>query len=377
MKKKVCIVVSSEMTIKAFLKEHILALSEYYEVTLIFDKRSSSLIQYDSFVPRIIPVAIKRRINPIADLRALFQLIRIFRENRFDLVHSVTPKAGLLAMLAGKISGISFRVHTFTGQVWASKTGLLRALLKSMDSILALSATHLLVDSISQRQFLIQEGVIKAYKSQVLASGSICGVDLGRFRANKEVRNRIRKDLGVMEQSFIILYMGRLNQEKGVIDLASAFNQLAGQHDKLYLFMVGKDEACLRKVIENRVSDKYKERLRFIDFTDKPEDYLAAVDVLCLPSYREGFGNVVIEAAACGVPAIGSDVYGLSDAVKHNETGLLYSVGDVDALARAISQMVDDEYREKLGNAAFSRVEKYFSKERVVEAWLSFYGSLL
>ncbi|HKI60931.1 MAG TPA: glycosyltransferase [Mariprofundaceae bacterium] len=134
---RICFVVSSEMTVKAFLKEQIIALSELYDVTLVVNTDSEDFAEQSGLSCKVIPLTIERTINPVADIRALYSLVHLFRREHFDLVHSVTPKAGLLAMLAGKMAGVRLRVHTFTGQVWATRTGFSRLLLKVMDRFLA------------------------------------------------------------------------------------------------------------------------------------------------------------------------------------------------------------------------------------------------
>jgi len=375
-KEKICMVVASEMTVTAFLKEQLVALSECYDVTLIVNTNNMDFAKENSLPVKVISLAIERAINPIADIRALYKLVRIFRLHHFVLVHSVTPKAGLLAMLAGKMAGVRFRIHTFTGQVWATRKGVLRLLLKSMDRLLASCATHLLTDSSSQRHFLIEQGISRQNKLDVLADGSISGVDTDRFVPNSATRLEVRHQLGIGEDDILLLFLGRLNRDKGVLDLALAFANVAYSCEKLHLVMVGPDEGELKDKIKE-IAGATLERLHFVDYTDKPESYFAAADVFCLPSYREGFGSVIIEAAACGVPAIGSRIYGISDAIRDGETGLLFEVGNADALSGAIEWMVSDSQQRKImGEAAQNRARDKFPTKRLVQAWLDYYDGL-
>jgi len=325
---------------------------------------------------KVIPLAIERAINPVADLLALYRLVRLFRESRFDLVHSVTPKAGLLAMLAAKIAGVRFRIHTFTGQVWATRAGFSRLLLKTMDRLLVWSATHLLADSFSQRQFLIEQGIAGAEKLAVLADGSISGVDVGRFRPDKDARTAIRQHLGISDDGALLLFLGRLHRDKGVLDLAAAFADVAARCGQLHLLLAGPDESGLREQVQH-IAGAYDDRVHFIDYTDTPERYLAAADIFCLPSYREGFGSVIIEAAACAVPAIGSRIYGISDAVRDGETGVLFAAGSIDELSDAIELVaLHPEQRRAMGEAALERARKIFPAKRLVQAWLDYYDGL-
>lgn len=374
--RRICIVVASEMTVKAFLLEHLRQLSGRYELTLVANTRDRDfLLPYCPDI-EVIPVTIAREINPWSDFRSLLQLYAIFRQGRFDLVHSVTPKAGLLAMLAGGMAGVRLRLHTFTGQVWVTYSGYWRLLLKTADRLLALSATHLLADSLSQRQFLIDQRIVRAKKISVLADGSISGVNVERFRPDGAARPEIRKQLGVNDDAILLLFLGRLNRDKGVLDLARAFARLAVDHPRLHLLLVGPDEGALEGEVRHIVGAS-GERLHFVGYTDKPESWFAAADIFCLPSYREGFGSVVIEAAACGVPAIASRIYGISDAVREHETGLLFEAGDIDGLAGAIRVMVADAgLRRSMGEAACRRARAIFPGERLVRAWQAYYDGL-
>jgi len=373
MARKICIVVASEITVRAFLAGHLRALAGRFEVTVVVNTTNPAFLDDLGFRLRVIPLPIERSISLRADLAALFDLIRLFREERFDVVHSVTPKAGLLAMLAGFFARLPVRVHIFTGQVWATRSGLSRLLLKSMDRLLAACATHLLADSASQRDFLVAEGVVREAKVGVLAKGSISGVDTGRFYPDAAARKSIRTKLGIGEDEIIFLFLGRLNPDKGVLDLAPAFIRLSGDS---HLLFVGPDEAGMQAQIES-ITENHP-RVHFVAYTDKPAAYMAAADVFCLPSYREGFGSVILEAAACGIPAIGSRIYGVSDAIEEGKSGLLFPPGNIDALADCMRLLLQNSgLRGQMGDYALQRAEQDFSSARVTQAWLEYYDTLL
>lgn len=367
--------VSSAMTVNAFLQQPIRRLSECYDVHVALNiNQNGSLSGLEDLVT-ILPVGIERKISPWRDFLALWQLVRIFHQNQFKLVHSVTPKAGLLAMLAAFLVGVDIRIHTFTGQVWATRTGFSRWLLKCMDRLIGQLATATLVDSASQRQFLLDEGVLSPVSSGVLADGSISGVDTGRFKPNIEARNRIRSELQIPDGDTVFLFIGRLNRDKGLLDLAAAFSKINNTH--VHLIMVGPDEEHIRLQIEQMTSGCDK-RVHFVDFAIRPEEYMAAADVLCLPSYREGFGNVVIEAASVGIPAIGSRIYGIEDAIAENQSGLLFEVRNVNALQVCMERLINDsDLRKLLGKQALERVRVKYTSERLATAWLDYYQANL
>jgi glycosyltransferase involved in cell wall biosynthesis len=376
-KKKICILVSSEMTIKAFLLDQIAALSNRYDVSVVLNTNDRYF--FDTFGIRadVFPVRIERKISPWQDVKAFFYLFHLFKQKRFDVIHSVTPKAGLLAMLAGFWARVPVRIHTFTGQVWVTRSGIKRLVLKWMDKILAAFATNILIDSHSQRGFLIEQGVVSENKSCVLANGSISGVNTQRFHPNPIARAEIRSKFGISENDVIFLFLGRLNRDKGILDLAKAFSNLCNAHNNIYLLIVGPDEENLRPVTVD-LCKPYSHKVHFIAFTNEPEKYMASADIFCLPSYREGFGSVIIEAASSAIPAIASRIYGITDAVEEDVTGLLYQVGNVDQLTNRMKKFIDDPaLRGKMGENARIRAHLDFSKEKVTSATLEYYRAIM
>lgn len=375
MKKKICFVVSSAMTVNAFLREPIRRLSEHCDVHVVLKLNPGESLPDLEGSAKIFPVRIERKISPWRDFLAICQLVRLFRRYRFQLVHSVTPKAGLLAMTSAFVAGVDVRIHTFTGQVWATRTGFSRWLLKNADKWIGWLSTDILVDSASQRRFLIDEGVLLETKSDVLAQGSISGVNTSRFKPDDRARAKIRSELSIPKEDIVFLYLGRLNRDKGLLDLASAFAGIdnAGVH----LLVIGPDEERIGMQMLT-LAEGNARRVHFIGFTEKPEEYLAAADVLCLPSYREGFGNAVIEAAAVGIPAIGSRIYGLVDAIAENESGLLFEVRNVKELRNCMSVLCNDKLlRTRLGRQARERVLAQFTSEKLALSWLGYYRARL
>jgi len=183
--------------------------------------------------------------------------------------------------------------------------------------------------------------------------------------------------LGIPDSAVLLLYLGRLNRDKGITDLAAAFADLAPRQPNLCLLLVGPDEAGMQAEVRAACA-AWLDRVRFVGFTDQPERFMAAADVFCLPSYREGFGSSVIEAAACGVPAVASRIYGLTDAVRDGETGLLHPPGDVANLVAQVERLaVDAALRQNMGEAAHERVLRDFSQARLTGALRAFYVEVL
>jgi glycosyltransferase involved in cell wall biosynthesis len=376
-KPKICFVVSSPMTLVAFLSAHLRECSKYYDVYIVANSINSSFLDDLGLNVSFQYVKIERKINPFSDLFALINLVRFFNKESFDIVQSVTPKAGLLAMLGAAISRVPIRIHIFTGQIWATKKGLMRFILKSMDLLIARCATNILVDSLSQKSFLFKENVITLDKTEVLGNGSISGVDTNKFKPDYVIKKNIRTEYKIPQHDLVLLYLGRLNRDKGIIDLVNAFIQLSKNKPQIWLFLVGPDEENIELEIQ-KINILNSAKIVRIGFTKNPEQFLASADIFCLPSYREGFGTSVIEAAACGVPSVASRIYGLTDAVEDGVTGLLHPAGKVEDIVAAINILVMDEtLRHKMGNDARSRIESKFTQEISTQALIRFYKQVL
>lgn len=376
MKKKICFIVSTPYTFQ-FIKNHLIEFSKDYNISLVAninDQNSKILdnFKHDSYKN----IAINRNINIIKDLKAIYILYRYFKLNNFDCVHSITPKAGLITAIAGKLAGIRVRIHIFTGQVWATKTGLFRYLLKTLDKVIVKLSTHILVDGNSQRDFLITEGVLKKHEGAVLGIGSISGVDLVQFSPNQEMRKKIRSNLKLLDNIIVFLFLGRLNVDKGIIELAQAFNRLNLENKNVFLLLVGDDEGFMVDKISSIIKNKNSHY--FAGLTPTPQNYYQASDVFCLPSYREGFGMSVIEASACKIPVVCSDAYGLMDTIIDNKTGLRHKVKDADDLFIQMKKLSENKVlRDTLGANGLQYIIENFSAKTITKEWVNFYKEIL
>ncbi len=376
-KKKVCLVVTCLLIVKFFLLPHIARLAKNYDLTLIVNVDDAAFLESLALPCTVISVNIQRKVSPWYDLQVLWQLIKLFRANRFDLVHSISPKSGLLATLAAWIIGIPVRLHTFQGEVWATRHGCWRTILKNLDKLVAKLATRLTVVSHSERRFLIEQGIINGEKSQVLVNGSICGVDAKRFFADEVLAKEQRAELGIAEDDLVILFLGRINRDKGVLDLASAFTEIAQQVPNAVLLLVGPDEDNIVCEIQ-QIAAKFLSRIKITGFTNNPERFMRTANVLCLPSYREGFPISILEAAATSVPAVCSRIYGITDAVEDGKTGLLVNPNDVSGLTCALLKLIEDKKLcQQMGEAARIRALELFSSEKITKAMLGLYDELL
>lgn len=374
---KICVVSTTPLTIHFFLKSHLRALSEFSDVVLALNPGNDPYTPDLQLPVRTVPISIKRDIALFADIRALKQLYKLFRREKPDIVWAVTPKGGLLGMLAAWIAGVKCRVFIFQGEVWASKVGPMRWILKLADKVCAYCATKLLAVSFTERLLLEQEKIVPVGSVQVLGKGSISGVDLERYKPDIETRCAIRGEYKIPSDAVVVLFVGRLTKDKGIFELAEAFSRLSAVRDSVWLFIVGPDEQELSTDIEEILGDT-SAKCVFAGFSSCPEKFMAAADVICLPSYREGFGMVIIEAAAVGIPAIGSKIPGISDAILEDKTGLLVEPKNINALQSALLQLIDDpDLRFQFGFAARQNVLENYKNSEVVDRYVDLFRSLL
>jgi glycosyltransferase involved in cell wall biosynthesis len=377
MRVKICLISSAQYTVEVFLLDQLLQLSTRYDVTLLVKTAEPDFLAKRGIAVKVVPAPIERRISLLQDIEALWFVYRTLSRQGFQLVHSTTPKGGILAMLGALAARVPVRIHTFTGQVWASRGGPLHWILKSVDRITALVATHIVVDSGTQRDYLIRQRVVSPAKSRVLANGSISGVDVARFAPNPQRRAAVRARHAIPATALVFLFMARLTRDKGALVMAEGFARFCRNGGVAHLLIVGPDEEKLRPRMRE-VLGAALEFVHFEDYTTIPQDFMAAADIFCLPSYREGFGTVLINAAAAGIPCIASRIYGSVDAVDENVTGLLHEAGNSAELASCMQRLaLDGPLRALLGRNGRERAARDFSEERVTAALLEFYDQAL
>ena len=373
MKKKICFVVSAPITAKAFLIKHFEYLSKEFDITLVANFETQADFEVP-FVKNTKHIAIHRSINPLKDFLALIQLYFFLKKESFHVVHSVTPKAGLLAMMSSWLSRIPTRIHIFTGQVWHTQSGFKKQFLKFLDRLLVWFTTHILVDGQSQRQFLIANKIITDKNSKVLGKGSISGVDVQKFNPSSEIRNLYREQLNFQNNDVVFAFLGRMNTDKGILDLAKAFQKLHADFPNVKLLLIGFDEENMQE----KISEMQTENIIYFGPTPKPQEVLQAADVFCLPSYREGFGTSVLEASLLELPIICSDTYGLAETIIENKTGLRHEVKNVSELYNQMKLLVqNEETRTVLGKNGRKYVLEHFSADEISLQWLTFYKDIL
>lgn len=377
MKKKICFVVSTPYTAKSFLDNHFEILSDYYDVYLVANLKSLDIEGYANvYLKDIQHIPINRKINLLQDLKSIFFLTKYIYDSKFDLVITFTPKAGLIGIISAKLAGTKKRIHFFTGQVWHTKKGLFKALLMFLDKIIVHFSTNIIVDGEPQQNFLIENGILNNFNSTIIGKGTISGIDIEKFSPKAEVRQSIRKSLHYDERDVVFMFLGRLNKDKGILDLVQAFKRLKEIYPSVRLLIVGPDEEGISTI----VNEEFQNDKRIIIFggTTEPERLIQACDIFCLPSHREAFGLSIIEASACEKAIICSDTYGLKDTIIDNKTGLRHETSNIDSIFEKMQLLVENpDLRIELGVNGRAYVKDNFSKEIITKLWFQYLKDLL
>lgn len=365
MRPKICYILTVPMTVRAFFIPQLKYLSDNgFDVTLICSSDPNLQEELGHNI-HFLPVDMPRGLSIFGSLSVISKLVKILKTEKFDLVQYSTPNAGLYGAVASKVCKITVRNYHLMGFRYLSAKGIMRFILKFLEKLTCKLSTSIECVSNSNLEFGVKEGIFPKEKACVVWNGSTGGVDLKRFDYNKRDiwRKEIRNKLGIDENDFVYGFVGRITKDKGIDELLEAYlsSNLNGK-----LLLIGNFEEK-ENLNQNFLDKAFKNKnIKFISAVDDIEKYYAAIDILVLPSYREGFGNVIIEAGAMGTPAIVTDIPGPKDAVIPNKTAILVKKQDVDSL-RNIFNEISVESAKKMGKETFSYVEESFDSEKLNE----------
>ena len=329
---------------------------------------------------RVVAVPMERHISIGKDLKSLFNMMRVFRNERPTMVHSMTPKAGLICMLSAWLTRVPVRVHTFTGLVFPTSTGLKRKILMTTDRLTCACATHIIPEGEGVKNDLIDNGITKK-PLRVLGYGNVRGVDMVYYSRRKEVLDVMREFKLREESVFTFLFVGRIVKDKGVNELVYAFDKLFKVNKGIRLYMVGPDEEGLdpistqsREIIKRNPSIKLVGRKT----GDELLAYYTASDCFVMPSYREGFPNTVLEAGALGLPSIVTNINGSREIIKEGENGLIVPPRDANSLFHAMQTILKETTdRNRMANNARQMIEDRFEQKYVRNCLYEFYDEVL
>ncbi len=388
-KKKLIRITTIPQSLATLIKGQPKFMSSYYDVICISSDGQGvldSVSEYEG--TRVIPVNMTRNITPLQDLKATWQLYKVFRKERPDIVHTHTPKAGTVGMLAAYLARVPNRLHTIAGLPLLEISGAKRKLLDLVEKLTYRCASKIYPNSFGLHDIIVDQNYAPLKKLKVIANGSSNGIDVSHYDPgmySEEDNKAFRKGLDFKDSDYVFVFVGRLVKDKGINEMVSAFKTIAARHPNAKLLLVGPFEKSPENVLKD--SDallpetiefiKSNEQVRAVGLQKDVRPYLAVSDCLVFPSYREGFPNVVMQAGSMGLPTIASNINGCNEIVIPGQNGVLIPKKDAPAIEEAMSQFL---IRGKVDGASRERnrkmIEDRFSQPIVWKALLEEYGQL-
>ena len=375
MKTKIIRASTIPMSLNILLKGQLKMLSQHYDVLAVSSPGDDLQVVANREGVRVEAVPMERHISPFKDIKALIRLIKLFRTERPWMVHSLTPKAGLLCMMAARISGVPIRVHTFTGLLFPYAKGFKRRLLMLTDRLTCACATVVNPEGEGVKRDL-EQAKITNKPLVIIGNGNVNGIDLDYFQPSEVVSALAHKYK--RDDLFTFCFVGRVVGDKGMNELAHALQRLLGDHPNVRLLIVGSFEDKL-----DPVQPATKEfflnspQVDFMGWQDDIRPFLAASDAFVFPSYREGFPNVLLQAGAMGLPIIATDINGANEIIIQGENGVIIPPKDEDSLFLAMKSFAENLVliRQMAGKARQLIASRY-EQRALWNSLLDFYTSL-
>lgn len=328
-------------------------------------------------------IPMEREISLLKDFKSLFAFISYFLKVKPDAVHGNTPKAAFLSMIAARLTGVRTRIYMCHGLRYQGCTGIKRKILILMERLTCACATHVICVSDGVRNTLSNDDICSTRKSLVIGYGSCNGINMSLFNASIysiEEKEKLRSRYGICKDEFLFIYMGRIVKDKGVNEMIDAFIRYRKENPKTRLMILGAFEDKLNPV-ETNTADIIKGNKEGVVYCGKQSDvkpFLAASQCLLLPSYREGFGMVLMEAAGMGIPVISSDIIGCNNVVDVKENGLLVEPKSVISLYEKMKIMVEDKdlYQNYCKTTRIS-IARRFEQELLWNSFLEYYKNII
>ncbi len=367
------------MSLNVLLRGQLKFLNQYFEVVAVSGGADEMNAVRTREKVKVREVSMQRGISPFRDVVSLYKLFLLFRQEKPDIVHSITPKAGLLTMLAAKMAGVPIRIHTFTGLIFPSKTGFLQSILIHMDKILCACATAIYPEGQGVKQDLINYGITNK-PLKVLANGNINGVDFSHFDYHLFQEYGLQaKHQYELEGKLIFLNIGRMVKDKGIVELVRSFIRLFNEGNNVALVLVGSLEQDLDPLPDD-VLDAIERHpgITWVGYQSDVRPFIAMSDVLIFPSYREGFPNVPLQCGAFRKAMVLSDINGCNEIITHYKNGLLVKPKSEEEVYLAMLYMLKNpEKRNNFGREAYAHIKENFEQDSVWEAQLAAYHSLI
>lgn len=347
MKQKLIRITTVPISLGGLLQGQSKFMSQFYEVVGISsDKENLEKVGAKEEI-RVIPVNLTRKITPIQDLKALITLYKILRKEKPFIVHSHTPKAGTIGMMAARMAGVPHRLHTIAGLPLVEATGLKRVLLNAVEKLTYSCATKVYPNSVGLQEIVLDHKFTNTKKLKVVGHGSSNGIDTSYFDPSlysTSTKLELRKKLKLTNDDFVFVFVGRLVGDKGINELIAAFKKILEEHTNVQLLLVGNPEEELDPMLPETEEFIFKsDKVIATGWADDVRPYFAISDCLTFPSYREGFPNVVMQSGAMGLYSIVSDINGCNEIVKEGVNGTIIPTKNTEALFNAMKHVLDNK----------------------------------
>lgn len=383
--KKLLRITTVPISLKTLLKGQLRYMSQHYNVIGISSGgQELEDVGRDEGI-QVVSVEMTRQMTPFRDLISLWKMIVILRKEKPEIVHTHTPKAGIIGMLAAKLAGVPIRLHTVAGLPLMEATGIKRKVLDLVEKLTYAFSTKVYPNSKGLYDFILQNKFVSKEKLKVIANGSTNGINTEVFCSSQvtdEDRGSLRRKLNIGLQDFVFVFVGRLVSDKGINELVKAFGQICESSTLLgspKLLLVGPLESELDPLLPWSLQEiKENKNIISIGFQKDVRPYFAISNALIFPSYREGFPNVVMQAGAMGLPSIVSNINGCNEIIVEGRNGTIIPVKNVEAIESTMLKMINDKpYYASLQTHAREMIQDRYEQEVVWSALLEEYNSLL
>lgn len=385
------------VSVEKLLGKQLTFMNQFYEVTAISsDKEDLERVGQELGI-RTKAIEMTRKITPIQDLKSLWQMYCYFKKEKPGIVHTHTPKAGLIGMIAAKLAGIKVRLHTVAGLPLMETSGVKRKVLNLVEKLTYACATKVYPNSYGLKDFILKEKFCPPHKLKVIGNGSTNGIDTAYFNPalfSTQQKKEIRQQWQLEDGDFVWIFVGRLVKDKGINELVAAFRQLIEELNDSEnknstvdnirnrapkLLLVGPLESELDPLLPETLREmEHNKNILTVGYQKDVRPYLAAADALIFPSYREGFPNVVMQAGAMELPSIVTNINGCNEIVKNNENGMIISVKNKDQIYNALLKLMADlSLYNKLKSEAREDIVQRYDQKLIWNAILAEYREMI
>ena len=381
MQKKLIRITTIPLSLEKLLVGQLPFMEQFYNVTAVSsEKKRLQAFGKENKVATCF-VDLTRKITPIKDLNAVLKLYKYFKKEKPLIVHTHTPKAGIVGMMAAYFAGVPLRLHTVAGLPLMEATGFKRIILNFVEKSTYFFSTNVYPNSKGLYDFITSEGFTTQKKLQIIGAGSSNGIDTSHFDPAlfvTETRQNKRTEIGIPENHFVFVFVGRLVKDKGINELVDAFAKLNSEKDNTSLLLVGPFEADLDPLASETISlINNSKNIHSVGYQNDVRIFFALSDALVFPSYREGFPNVVMQAGAMGLPSIVTNINGCNEIIEEGENGWIIPVKDAEAIFKAMQNcLVNHQQVLEMASHCLEMITSRYEQQKVWEAILAEYQRL-